>query len=55
MYLCSRRGLGSSIYVCVPYVYMVWEDIMYVSYAAKDGADDSPGSIGLVYNSVSML
>ena len=40
----------------IPYVlYMVLEDIMYVSYAARDGADDSPGSIGLAYDSVSML
>ena len=40
----------------IPYVlYMVWEDIMYVSYTARDGADDSPGSIGLTYDSLSML
>ena len=40
----------------IPYVlYMVLEDIMYVSYAARDGADDSPGSIGLAYDSVPML
>ena len=34
----------------IPYVlYMVWED------TARDGADDSPGSIGLTYDSLSML
>ena len=44
MYICARTvriyGMGG-YHVCI--------------ICAKDGADDSPGSIGLAYDSVSML